>query len=86
MSWVVMWNLPGCLPEMEPMSFGDWNEAHGALLAELERIYGDAEDEYSRECREALQAADDLDEIDLGSEWHGKVEHYCYSLTRGSIE
>ena len=33
--YVVMWNLPGCLPEMEPATFGTLYEAQDMLEADL---------------------------------------------------
>jgi hypothetical protein len=33
-----MWNLPGCLPEMEPMQFDTVEDARNALLDEINRM------------------------------------------------
>lgn len=35
---VVMWNLPGCMPEMEPVTFEEYSDAAEYLGDELDRI------------------------------------------------
>ena len=42
--YVAMWNLPGCLPEMEPVYFLDEDEARQFLADEIENSY-DTNDE-----------------------------------------
>lgn len=36
--WHVGWNLPGCLPEMEPVPFDTEQEALEFIHEELERV------------------------------------------------
>lgn len=36
--WVARWNLPGCMPEMEPMLFGSFEHAQEAIIEELETV------------------------------------------------
>lgn len=36
--YVLTWNMPGCLPEMEPMEFLAFSDAKQALLDELDRL------------------------------------------------
>ena len=48
MSWVAGWNMPGYLPECEPVSFDTWREAHAYIVEELERAwdYSGTDDDY----------------------------------------
>ena len=47
--YVAMWNLPGCLPEMEPMKFGDFESAstaiHDALVDKADETGDDPDDD-----------------------------------------
>lgn len=43
--WVCGWNMPGYLPEMDPMECETWEAARDALLFELERYETDDESE-----------------------------------------
>ena len=36
--WVAGWNMPGCLPEMDPARFDDWEDASAFIRAELETL------------------------------------------------
>lgn len=36
-----MWNLPGCLPEMEPQTFDTFDEARDYIADELESVIDD---------------------------------------------
>ena len=41
MKWIAGWNLPGCLPEMEPFEFGTREEAEQYIIDEKEFVSGD---------------------------------------------
>lgn len=34
--WIAGWNQPGCLPEVEPVTFDYWHEASEYIITELE--------------------------------------------------
>lgn len=43
--YVALWNMPGCLPEMEPMEFETFDEAKRAIIDELKAAEDRAESE-----------------------------------------
>jgi hypothetical protein len=36
--YIAMWNMPGCLPEMEPAEFGTFEHARDFIVDELGRV------------------------------------------------
>jgi hypothetical protein len=36
--WVAGWNMPGCLPEMQPETFDSWDEANNYIVQELSEL------------------------------------------------
>lgn len=49
--YVAGWNLPGCLPEMEPVTFATMEEAYDFIADEQDRVasafdHEDADDPY----------------------------------------
>lgn len=45
MSWVVGWQMPGYLPEMEPFTVDSWEDALDALRSEYERAWDEGDDD-----------------------------------------
>lgn len=41
MKWTAGWNLPGCLPEMEPAVFDSKEDAEEFIANEIEFVSGD---------------------------------------------
>lgn len=41
MKWIAGWNLPGCLPEMEPVVFDSKEDAEEFIANEIEFVSGD---------------------------------------------
>ena len=41
MTWIAGWNLPGCLPEMEPVAFDTREEAEAFIADEQAFVAGD---------------------------------------------
>ena len=47
--YVAVWNIPGCLPEMEPMEFDSFDEAKRAIIDALKEAEDGAETEAEAE-------------------------------------
>jgi len=43
--WTAGWNMPGYLPESDPVSFDTWHEAHAYVVDSLERAWDDGSDD-----------------------------------------
>ena len=43
--WVAGWNMPGYLPESEPVGFDSWEDAHAYIVESVERAWDDGDDE-----------------------------------------
>ncbi len=56
-TWVAGWNMPGYLPETDPVSFDTWEEAHAYIVGELERAWDMGEDADYLEAHTALHTA-----------------------------
>ena len=54
--YVAMWNVPGCLPEMEPAYFTDEDEARQFLSDSIEEAYDDEQEEESPELEEEIES------------------------------
>jgi hypothetical protein len=81
-----MWNLPGCLPEMEPQSFDSWEAAQASLLDELQSLDDDCEEETDPIAEEARDCFCDVSDLATGDEWCGSVGNYVFSLSEGELE
>jgi hypothetical protein len=40
--WTAGWNMPGYLPESEPVAFDTWAEAHAYIVGAVERAWDEA--------------------------------------------
>jgi hypothetical protein len=79
-SWLVTWNMPGYLPESEPIEFSVWEEAREFLLSEFSTIdesHGDPEEE----ALEARGCYVEVAALPVDTEWSGEVGTYTYSLS-----
>ena len=43
--WVAGWNMPGYLPECEPVECDTWHEAHAYIVESLERAWDEGSDD-----------------------------------------
>jgi hypothetical protein len=42
--WTAGWNMPGYLPESEPVTFDTWREAHRYVVETVERFWDEDQD------------------------------------------
>jgi hypothetical protein len=75
--YTVMWNLPGCLPEMEPIHFVNQPDAWEFLADEFTRMEGAEFEEMAFRCEERANYAV-MAEGDWA--WNGP-DGYVYSIT-----
>ena len=62
MEYTALWNMPGCLPEMEPATFESFDEAKRFLIDEMktqEDIYG-CEGDSENDAEEFCHTAEDV--------------------------
>lgn len=80
MQWVAMWNMPGSLPEMEPMRFDSPGDAQAAIIEEFKRQLtgGDIEDDDARDELIAIIDHTEAFVAEFTIEWAG----YVYSVTQ----
>ena len=87
-TYVAMWNLPGCLPEMEPMQFDTPEEAREALLEEVNRCRehaedvgpsNDPDDDNATKWHEMWHSIKNAPKHDLCNNWMGP-DGYAYSI------
>ena len=43
--WAAGWNMPGYMPDNEPVAFADWSDAQTYILGELHRYLDETDDE-----------------------------------------
>jgi len=81
--YVVMWNLPGCMPEMDPMVCNTVEEARDALLEAVSVHMNDDctyEPEYHEQWKEMWYSVKYTPEHDLpNNRWMGP-DGYVYSI------
>lgn len=72
--FVAMWNMPGCLPEMEPVYFLDEDEARQFLADEIDSVYDkeDADEELIETKKDAIMNGENVND-DSG---------YVYTVTK----
>lgn len=71
-AWVAGWNLPGCLPEMEPAGFETWEEARDFIVEELGRYDDEPGADDARRIAEWLEESAGENE-DMGQQVGGLV-------------
>ena len=83
-NWVVGYNMPGYLPEMDPWVTSDWEQARDYLISEIERSA-----EYAFEVGEIGEGVDDdpyddaiaeLKALEPDSEWGDIIGDLSYWL------
>lgn len=83
-NWVVAWSIPGCLPDCEPATFTDWDDARDYLRESLERF---ADEDYESAPDRAAQftsAIETLDELgEEGAEYSDIAGGLHFWITRG---
>jgi len=75
--WLVLWNLPGCLPKMYPVWYATWDEARDALRTAIESLADELDDDGDAD-KDALAS---LRALDYGTDWGQWVRGYYYSMT-----
>lgn len=78
MSYVFMYNVPGCLPDMEPEEFDSFEEAKQACIEELTYAADPVEDEQLAE--ELTSIAEDVN-LESGEFWLSAPDGYNYSVS-----
>jgi hypothetical protein len=75
--YVAMWNLPGCLPEMEPVYFLDEDEARQFLADEIENAYDNEEESPTLE-----EELEDKKDAIMRGEIVSDDSGYVYTVTK----
>jgi hypothetical protein len=79
--YVVMWNLPGCLPEMEPHVCNTVEEARNSLLEEVEFQMNACEcEEDATMWHNMWHMIAHTPSHDILNNWHGP-DGYVYSIS-----
>ena len=64
MPYTAMWNVPGCLPEMEPVEFDTLAEARVFLSCEIDRAIDELPEQDQAAAERALASFDNEDTAD----------------------
>ena len=77
--WSSGWNVPGYLPDDEPMNLDTWSAARDALMEELERARDEATDDgVADDNNPYIDAIDDLSDAEDGINWCQRVGNYVW--------
>jgi hypothetical protein len=76
--WAAGWNMPGYMPDSEPVAFPDWSSAQAYILDELRRAADETETGAA-----ALTVVDTLERLSAAEEgdWCETVEGYAYWIS-----
>jgi hypothetical protein len=84
-NWVAGWNMPGCLPESDPVEFDTWVEARDYLRDELDHVLKNDDGYSTNVSQRARFALRELDPADFDGmlTWSAKEEDSWSSANIG---
>lgn len=80
--WSCGWNIPGYLPDDEPMNFETWLQARDALLEALYQAAEDRAEDAPDQALDYTRARKYLEAVDADCNWSTRIGNYLWWVQR----